>query len=167
MNLHEYITFPLLETALISLSPVRGNDLLTSHAGVTRGVVFLPFPSSSSVSPLAWNQAPLWGVKEKVISVGEKNRRVRFACRYFSYLAPFFCFCLLRIAPLRSLVPGYSSLSPFFCCCFFFFAFKMTAAIIYSGTPLYNEVPGYRKNCSLKRDSEDSVITNYLVNNVK
>ena len=122
MNLREYITFPLLETALISLSPVRGHDLLASHTGVIRGVVFLPFPSSSPVSPLAWNQAPLWGVKEKVISVGEKNRRVRFACRYFSYLAPFFCFCLLRIAPLRSLVPGYSSLSPFFC--FFFFRFQ-------------------------------------------
>ena len=73
MNLREYITFPLLETALISLSPVRGYDLLASHAGVIRGVVFLPFPSSSPVSLLAWNQASLWGVKEKVISVGEKK----------------------------------------------------------------------------------------------
>ena len=95
-------------------------NLLASHAGVIRGVGFLPFPSSSSpVSPLAWDQAPHWGVKVKVIGVGEKNRRVRFACRYFSYLAPFFCFRLLRIAPLRSLVPGYSSLS-----LFFFFRFQ-------------------------------------------
>ena len=68
-------------------------NLLASHAGVIRGVGFLPFPSSSSpVSPLAWDQAPHWGIKVKVIGVGEKNRRVRFACRYFSYLAPFFCF---------------------------------------------------------------------------
>ena len=119
--------------ANIPLSSAGSSNLLASHAGVIRAVVLLPFPSSSSpVSPLAWDQAPHWGIKEKVIGVGEKNRRVRFACRYFSYLAPFFCFCILRIAPLRSLVPGYTLPLVFF----FFFAFKMTAAIIYSGTPL-------------------------------
>ena len=151
MNLHEYITFPLLETALISI-PLSGAGSWSPclprwryQGSSFSSVSLLLLPRFS----LSLGPGSALGGKGKSNRRGRKKPQVRFACRYFSYFAPFFCFCLLRIAPLRSLVPGYSSLSPLFFFFFFFFGFKMTAAIIYSGIPLYNEVPGYRKNCSL------------------
>ena len=87
----------ILETALISRGSSTGSpNLLASHAGIFRGVVFLWFSSSSSPvcrpSSLSLGPGSALGEEEKIIGGGEKNRGVRFARRYFSYLTPFFAF---------------------------------------------------------------------------